>query len=287
MHMALRNLASETGERMGRLAHRALLAEVMLTPKPGLVDRRNNGAHDDMDLNTFVASAGAIASWFPLFFARGVEQSRQAPAEGLAQLRRDGLDCEQAMFAATGGVNTHKGSIFAFGLLCAAAGRLFGQDAPICRDVICAEVAAICDGILADLEGVVTPSTAGERLFLHHGLTGARGEAASGFATIRRHALPIFDATLTRTGSEQSALLTAFLRLLAVNPDTNLVARGGLAGLAYVQKRARTLLDEGGVDAPDFLARVQALDDDLIDRRLSPGGSADLLAVTWFLAQLS
>ena len=75
------------------------------------------------------------------------------------------------------------------------------------------------------------------------------------------------------------------LHLLAVNPDTNLVARGGLAGLSYVQSRARMLLCEGGALAPDGVERLEAFDDELIARRLSPGGSADLLAVTWFLAQ--
>ncbi len=214
------------------MAHHALLAEVALTPKPGLVDRHNNGAHDDMNLATFVASARAIAPWFPHFFRRGLGQAERPAAEGLAELRRDGLACEQAMLAATDGVNTHKGSIFAFGLLCAAAGRLFGQARALDRHGLCAEVAAICSGLVeTDLGRGTEAVTAGERLFRRHGMTGARGEAASGFLTVHRHALPAFDRAKADKGRESAGLFAAFLELLAFNQDTNLVSRGGPAGL--------------------------------------------------------
>ena len=278
--------ADASARATARLAHQALLMDVALTPKPGLVDRRNSGAHRDMNLTTFVLSARAIAPWFQVFFHHGRDYAGQPATAVLARLRSDGLACERAMLAATGGVNTHKGSIFAFGLLCAAAGRLAGQDRPIDRLAICAEVASICNGIVEIDLGACGGSTAGERLFLRHGMTGARGEAASGFSTVRNSALPAFDRTFAATKSRRSALFAAFLELLAVNQDTNLVARGGLDGLAFVQQEARRLQSEGGVQASDFLTKMAAFDDALIERNLSPGGSADLLAVTWFLAGL-
>ncbi len=285
--LAERDSAGAFARATARLAYQALLMDVALTPKPGLVDRRNSGAHRDMNLTTFVLSARAIAPWFQVFFHRGRDYAGQPAMAVLARLRSDGLACERVMLAATGGVNTHKGSIFAFGLLCAAAGRLAGQDRPIDRLAICAEVASICNGIVEiDLVGACGGSTAGERLFLRHGMTGARGEAASGFSTVRQSALPAFDRTLAATKSRRSALFAALLELLAVNQDTNLVSRGGLDGLAFVQQEARRLQSEGGVQASDFLIKMAGFDDALIERNLSPGGSADLLAVTWFLAGL-
>jgi triphosphoribosyl-dephospho-CoA synthase len=116
-------------------------------------------------------------------------------------------------------------------------------------------------------------------------LTGVRGEAASGFSTVRNHALPAFEKMLFREGSEEKALHEALLYLLAVNHDTNLVHRGGLAALAHVQSRALSLIETGGVQSSDFKARMLDFDSDLIARNLSPGGSADLLAVTWFLSR--
>ncbi len=269
------------------LAMELLHREVMLTPKPGLVDRRNSGAHRDMTLGTFIASGAAIRAWLPLFFETGVKTAKRPLAEVLPKLRADGLACEEAMFAATRGVNTHKGAIFSFGLLIAAAGRRFALRHALKPEAICSDVASMtADLIERELKRANPSRTAGETLYRRHGLTGARGEAASGFATVHVHALPVFVSTWLRTGDERLALSAALIALLAHNRDTNLVARGGMDGLAYVQASARKLIDRGGAEAPDFHDAMTHFDDDLIARNLSPGGSADLLAVTWFLARL-
>ncbi|HGY5919899.1 TPA: triphosphoribosyl-dephospho-CoA synthase, partial [Serratia marcescens] len=101
-----------------RAAFRALLVEVNLTPKPGLVDRHNTGAHRDMDLGHFYRSARAIGVWLPRFIQRGREDATLPAEQQLARLRPLGLACENQMFRATGGINTHKGSVFSLGLLC-------------------------------------------------------------------------------------------------------------------------------------------------------------------------
>ncbi|BAI74377.1 triphosphoribosyl-dephospho-CoA synthase (plasmid) [Azospirillum sp. B510] len=279
-----RSLDFSPGHHLARLAHRSLLREVLLTPKPGLVDRRNRGSHRDMDLTSFLASAAAIAPWFRLFFARGLEGCAVPADLFLTGIRADGMACERAMLRVTGGVNTHKGSIFAFGLLCAAAGRLAGRGEPVTRWPLCDEVAAVCAGVVEELRRPGEAGTAGEHLFRRHGLTGARGEAASGFATVRTHALPAFERL--RSQGTRMALHAALLELLAFNRDTNVVSRGGLAGLTFLQGEAMRLRRDGGVAAPDYLRRLAALDDEAIRRNLSPGGSADLLAVTWFLAHV-
>ena len=153
-------------------AYTALIKEVELTPKPGLVDRFNTGAHRDMDLSTFYASAKAIAPWFSVFFRLGLAESALPPAPFLPHLRADGRACESAMFGATGGVNTHKGSIFSLGLLCAAAGRLVGVGVMPDAESMCREVAALCAGLVGD---ELTPQrearTAGELLFQRYRLT--------------------------------------------------------------------------------------------------------------------
>lgn len=267
-------------------AYTALIKEVELTPKPGLVDRFNNGSHRDMDLATFYASAKAIAPWFSVFFRLGLAESNVPPDVFLPHLRADGLTCERAMFHATQGVNTHKGSIFSLGLLCAAAGRLVGAGQVPDANSMCREVATICAGLVGDeLVPKHEARTAGELLFQKYRLTGARGEAASGFATARQHGLLSFLAVLARGGSEEHALHEALLHLLAYNSDTNIVARGGMAGLDYVQAHARELLARGEVSPAQRVAQLTEFDAALIVRNLSPGGSADLLAVTWFLSR--
>ena len=267
-------------------AERALWVELLLTPKPGLVDRRNCGAHRDMDLQTFQASARALAPWWRRFVEIGYDRGHVPAHAFLPLVRPAGVQCEAAMLQATGGVNTHKGAIFALGLLCAAAGRSVVQGAALTRERLCTDVAHICAGLVErELIGAQAPQTAGGRIFKRYGLTGARGEAASGFALVRSVALPVYERLRLGGVAEDTALLEVLLHLLAVNGDTNLVSRGGLAGLLYVRGCARGLLQKDGVLGPDGLKKMSAFDDVLIARGISPGGSADLLAVTWFLAQ--
>ena len=272
--------------RVAEIAGRAVLTELLTTPKPGLVDRRNCGAHHDMDFRTFLASANAIAPWWRRFVEKG-HATEQTPARALLPLvRSTGVPCEQAMFQETRGVNTHKGAIFSLGLLCVASGRLLAQGIALSRERMCAEVASMCAGLVErELDGQREPRTAGERVFRRYGLSGARGEAASGYALVREVALPVYDRLRREGVGDEVALLQVLLHLLAVNADTNLASRGGLAGIEYVRDYASRLLRDGGALAPDGKEKMAAFDDALIARHLSPGGTADLLGVAWFLEQ--
>jgi len=275
-----------TANIIAEYADRAVLAELMLTPKPGLVDQRNCGAHHDMDIDTFLASARAIAPWWPRFVDIGYASAHVAARAALILVRPTGVLCEQAMMQATHGINTHKGAIFSLGLLCFAAGRLLANGSSLTREGMCDEVASICFGLVdRELDGTREALTAGERVFQRYGIAGARGEAASGYATVRTAGLPVYDRLLMADVPQELALLQVLLHLLAVNDDTNLLSRGGPAGLAYVRARATDLLREGGALAPDGVQKMAAFDDALIARHLSPGGTADLLGLTWFLAQ--
>jgi triphosphoribosyl-dephospho-CoA synthase len=279
--------AAHLARALADLVADALVVEVRTTPKPGLVDLRNNGAHADMDVSTFLDSAAALRPLLEKFFTTGAAFAHLPSCEVLEILRPTGLICEHAMLAATNGVNTHKGSIFAFGLLLGAAGRVWARTGRLERNRICAEVAAICDGLVErELMRPGEPRTAGERMFRAHGLTGARGEATSGFATVLRCSLPVLERTLAEGRGLDTALQTAFLHLLATNDDTNTASRGGIEGLAWAKTQARRTIAAGGPDLPDFGARLEALDDAFIERNLSPGGSADLLAITWTFHRL-
>lgn len=257
------------------LAEQALCQELDLTPKPGLVDSANSGAHRDMDYMTFTRSIRAIAPWLRVFEHCGYQHAGLPASRQLALLRPAGIACEQAMLEATRGVNTHKGGIFSLGLLCCAAGRLQGQGRQITAGALCREVSDICQGLVQrELAGCLHSVTAGQRQFKQAGLTGARGEAERGFATVRQYVLPWW---YQEQGERR--LHNALLRLMAANPDSNLISRGGIDGLKYVQRYARRLLNNGW-QREDLVM----MDEELIRRNLSPGGSADLLSVAWVLA---
>ena len=237
-------------ESLGALAAEALLAEVDLTPKPGLVDRRNAGAHRDMDRALFHRSARALGPYFREAAALGLERS-----DCMAALQRAGRAAEGAMLEATGGVNTHKGAIYACGILTAALGSVLVRGG----DVF--ETAAS----LARAGAPPSGDTHGGAALRRYGAAGARGEALGGFPHVRRTA-----AVLAAEGP-YAALLT----LLAEVEDTNLLHRGGPEGLRFVREQAAGIL-AGPAEA--YVPRLEELDRACIARNLSPGGSADLLA---------
>lgn len=264
-----------------------MLEEVLLTPKPGLVDGRNSGSHQDMDLHMFIRSARAVSRCMTEFVRLGYDLGNAFTRQILPALRARGIVCEQAMYQVTHGVNTHKGAVFAFGLLCTVAGMLLARGEAMQACVLCRKVKDVCRGMVTrELALAKVAKTAGERFYRRYGLTGARGEAESGFATVLNHSLPAYCDAIHQGWGNERALHQTLLTLMAHNDDTNLVARGGIAGLQFAQREVLALLNDGGMANPQAIERLLTLDSIFIVKNLSPGGSADLLAVTWFLAHL-
>ena len=258
-------------------AARALLYEVCTTPKPGLVDRANCGSHGDMDMFTFVDSAAALLPYFRQAAAVGMDTADLPRREAFQRLRAEGIRGERDMFRATGGVNTHKGAVFSLGLFCGAMGRLWSP-AGFCRDLD--RVLAECGALAAEAACVDDGEmTAGQRIRRDHGLRGILGEAAGGFPAAKA-ALEALEAALDAGAAVEEAGVAALLGLMARVEDTNLMARGGLEGWRWAAEQAKALLAEGGIPRREA---VEALDRAFMERNLSPGGCADLLAMVYLL----
>lgn len=274
-------VAAEKVQNIARFACQALMDEVLVSPKPGLVDRVNNGSHRDMDIFTFAASTAALYPYFAECARIGLEHAAQDAPGVFDRLRLPGRMAEGAMLEATGGVNTHKGAVFSIGLLCAAAGRLAvaqweaGALLDACAQMTRGLTDRDCAGLTAE-----TARTNGQRLYLTHGITGVRGEAEQGFPLVRQYGYPKLRAGLRLGLPLNDAGRSALLALMAHNDDTNLIHRGGLAAQRRVAERASALLAEQDFPSAEAAA---ALDAELIRDHLSPGGSADLLAMCFLL----
>ena len=275
--------AAQDARQIAALAQQSLIDEVHTTPKPGLVDRRNNGSHQDMNPDTFLASAHALTPYFEECVTIGQSTAQLSHADTFAALRRAGLAAEQTMNEATKGVNTHKGIIFTLGILCGALGRLWDPESPIAHtDALLGECASIAQ-IPFQSDFTNPGTTAGLRLFQSRGITGVRGEAATGLPSVTRISLPAYQNAKKQGLSSNHAGVIALLHLIASVTDTNLYHRGGSEGAAFAAQSAQQLLRRSPFPS---LAEVELLDDAFIARNLSPGGCADLLAVTYFLSYL-
>ncbi|HDS1683873.1 TPA: triphosphoribosyl-dephospho-CoA synthase [Pseudomonas putida] len=262
-------------ERLADLATEALIDEADLSPKPGLVDRRSSGAHPDMTLALMHASA--LALWPCLRqMAEAAQNHGQIGQPLRIELGRIGREGEAAMLATTGGINTHRGAIWALGLLVAAQ-ALDPQAEPMTVAARAGRIALIDDPAAPQ-----QPSH-GSEMRQRYGASGAREQAQQGFPAVLEHGLPQLRRSRANGASESQARLDALLAIMAALSDTCVLWRAGPQGLQTLQAGARAVLDAGGCATLDGRRQLRLLDAQLLQLNASPGGAADLLAACLFL----
>lgn len=269
---------------IGRAATLALYDELALAPKPGLVSLVDSGSHDDMDAQTFLRSILALRGYFVRIAELGA-----AHAE-FSELERCGQEAEARMLAATGGVNTHRGAIFALGLLCAAASAAGTNGAgtngaSIRADDIRATFLRLWGDALAERCNR-TPRLTGGLAAQRYGLRSASREAALGMPVLFETVLPAWAEARAAGLTGQRLNLQVFFTTLSVLDDSNLAHRGGLVGLQYAREEARRFLGHGGALRNDAIDDAWAIHRRFVARRLSPGGCADMLSAARFLHRI-
>lgn len=268
-------ICAPAAELIGIAAAEALRAELETWPKPGLVSLEDNGAHTDMNAATFVASIKALAPYF-VDFAR-------AGRGDFETLRAIGIEAEAAMMRATRGINTHRGAIFGLGLLCAAQGR---------RDTPADGRASSLGRIVAENWGAAIAAmpraraSNGSIAMRRYRAGGARAEARAGFPSVYGVGLPALRAARASGADENACRVASCFALVASVTDTNLLHRGGRPGAARAKTLARRFLETGGVASPGWQRRARQVHETFVAHRLSPGGAADLLAMTIFVDRI-
>jgi len=271
--------AEELAERLADTATQALIDEALLSPKPGLVDSRSSGAHQDLNLDLMVRSAHSLT---PTFYALALH-SWQRPAD--IALRQDigrlGRAGEAQMMVETGGVNTHRGAIWAMGLLVSAVAM---QPESLLPQHIAQRAAKI-----AALPDAFSPKkfSKGSHAVQRYQVPGAREEAQGGFPHIIDCALPQLHRSRSRGASESEAQVDALLAVMTRLTDTCVLSRGGLPALNAMHQGAQAVLAAGGMHSVAGRQQLRRLERRMLSDNVSPGGAADLLAATLFLDSVS
>ncbi|NMM18776.1 MAG: triphosphoribosyl-dephospho-CoA synthase MdcB [Rhodoferax sp.] len=269
---------------LGRAAVRALYAEIALEPKPGLVSFRDCGSHLDMNGTTFLRSLFALRGYFPRMAQAGYDRLSFGVLESL------GKNAEARMLVATRGINTHRGAVFGLGLLCASAGQLQAQDLPLTPLHLRAVLLSTWGEALAaraKATRLATPRSNGQRVAQRFGMRSAGDEAAQAFPTLFDITLPALQAALAGGATDRAARVQALFATMAELDDTNVVHRGGIEGLRFVRSAAREFLAAGGVLQNDWLLHARVVHTAFVQRRLSPGGAADVLASACWVDELT
>lgn len=262
-------------EWLAQTATQCLIDEARLSPKPGLVDSRGNGAHHDLTLALMERSAQSLT---PTFQALAL-QSWQRPADiSLRQtIGRLGREGEQQMMAATNGVNTHRGAIWALGLLVSAVAMLGGDTQPQTVAATAAELAKLPD------DAAPKVFSKGLRVTHRYRVPGAREEAQQAFPHVMKLALPQLLTSRATGASESEARLDALMAIMTSLSDTCVLSRAGMTGLKAMQQGARAVLLSGGCRTAGGQKALAQLDQRMLSLNASPGGAADLLAATLFI----
>ena len=289
----LRNKKLEqTKLKLSELATQCLLYELSLSPKPGLVDRFGSGAHQDMDYFTFLNSISSLSGYWSQLVELAFDKNFKEKNAEIEKLRALGLSMERAMLQATEGVNTQKGAIFLIGMLVYTAAKLINEDKIPNNKNLPALLKDINNDILKD-ELLLTKEviTHGQEIYKKYGKEtggGIRNEMAKGLPVVFNHALPYLEAALKKksllmadTGI-QPALIRCLLTIISKNNDSNVLYRTDIDTLQKLQNMAGICLK----DEVHFENNYKKIREFCLEKNISPGGSADLLAATIFVYQL-
>lgn len=270
---------------IAHLATRALHAELDTTPKPGLVDKDNSGAHRDMDHALMSRSIRAIHPYFVRLALLGFA----ADMPNHDDIVKTGIEAERAMFEATNGVNTYKGALFSMGLAVVAAAGKAWQGYSITPQALSAAISKLAFAF-PDTKG--THGSKAKQTAASETATfkGALDNAREGYPMLFNDWLPFY-ANLSKNG-EPHALHLTLLRIMCDLDDTNIVYRTSLAMMKQVKEESRSVLSRWsgathGTPQADAGTNLDTILGDMnrsfVQRNISPGGSADMLSLVVFI----
>lgn len=286
-------------ECLAKYAQQAVLYEAVLSPKPGLVDPIDAGSHSDMNIFTFIDSASTLYKGFYNFAKIGYKH--EGTEEMLFhKIRQSGMELEKKMFDETKGINTHKGIIFSMGLFLSAIAYSIGtaKDNQHVNDWQASSSNHVFDVVKQMTAGIIENDfknlhrkdilTNGEKLYLKYGFLGIRGEAEQGYPILRDTVLPVIRQDIERNkyNSKSDLYLDILFLLIANTDDSNIVTRSGIDGLKFAKNKAEDFIIDGGVFQQEADLKIKNINNQFIKRRISPGGSADLLALAIFFSKL-
>lgn len=277
-----KNRADTIKRKLSDIAAKALLYEVSLTPKPGLVDFMKSGAHVDMNYYSFLNSTSAISQYWSDFADAGLKFNDDL-SQALPVIRQIGLRAEQDMFSATQNVNTQKGLIFLLGMSVFTTAYLLKEKSMFDEHLFVKTIKEICNNLIEkELSSELsTTNTHGEETYKKYGIQGAgvRFEAQNGFPIVFTEALPFLDKELNghnllNQEKTNQILITCLLKIMSTLNDSNVLYRKGLEESNRLKKSALSVLKKE-LSYQEFCDRCQA-------ENISPGGSADMLALSLF-----
>ncbi len=285
----------EVVRMLSEKALKATLFEVAVEAKPGLVCPTSNGSHTDMDYFTFLSSSASLANYWQEVATYGYKKGSEQHInykEVRDKLRLLGLEAEEVMFLATNGVNTQKGIIFLLGIAVFASAFVLAKADKISEKQFRECVKNLMQDIVQEdfVKGLSQEGTHGEEVYQRYGKQlagGARYEAEQAFPTVFDYGFPYLKNKIGMRGEDlkkeewQEVLLDLLLLLIAKSNDINILYRKDETTLKKVQNKALELFQMSDNEVKKV--KTKDFSEFCMLHNISPGGAADLLALTLFI----
>lgn len=244
------------------LATYAIKTELDTTPKPGLVDKSDNGAHTDMDYALMLKSINSLSPFFDKLSCLAYKDS----SPNVQEIQNVGTEAEKQMLKTTNGVNTYKGALFSMGLVLTCASYIYKN-----KEINKTDLRENIKNLASQF--VQPTNTHGKIVIDKHKIKGALSSAIDGYALLFDEWLPY----LENNKEEEYPLIKLLLFIMTKIDDTNIYYRKGEEIVKYVKIKAQETLDKFSIE------EVKKLNSEFIKLNISPGGAADMLSLTLFV----
>ncbi|MEG2353921.1 MAG: triphosphoribosyl-dephospho-CoA synthase [Clostridium sp.] len=279
--------------KLGEYAIEAMLYEAAVYPSPGLVSPVCNGAHKDMNYYTFISSTATLSKHMVFFAESGF--TYKGTKEIFSEIRLLGIEAEKDMFIKTKNINTHKGMIFLMGITLAATAKTLFENREF--EYIQENIKSMTLGIvskelktikklynkmhsISKVEILLNRKlTYGERLYIDYGIEGVRGEVERGLDVVFNGALRVYEENQHK--EEYIRILRTLTYLMANCEDSTILHRHHIKVLREINLLGKKLFDIKC--DKKFAKELEEVNKDFSSRGISPGGTADLLAITIYL----
>lgn len=269
---------------ISELAIQSMLYEVSSYPSPGLVSPVSKGAHKDMDYYTFIDSTASLIK--PMILCAEAGFSSKDCESIFNDIRSIGIYAEKDMFKKTGGINTHKGMVFLMGICVAAVAKALHdkENFSSIHHIIMQMTKGIVDKDLKNIKSSQSKLSHGEYLYLNHNVLGIRGEVEKGLPLVFNYSLELYEKNSML--SKNDRMIHTLIGIMQHCEDTTILYRHSMDMLKLVKDKAKIIMDMGAMNTKEGRHAVVELNEEFISKNISPGGSADLVAVTMFLYEI-
>lgn len=256
---------------IARLATESLTEELKTTPKPGLIDKHDNGSHHDMDYRLMKKSIKTLSPYFYQFAELGLIQKKNICQNFIDKIKTIGINAETEMLQATNGVNTHRGAIFAMGLCIASVSLLISTEKEISAENIKATIIKIAKRF------EMQENSHGSVVCKKYNLKGALANAQEGYTDVFDKILPVYQQLEESKSDQNSVNIQTLMYIMSILDDTNVYHRNGSTIADEVKKKSSEIYHNFDI------LKVEEMNQAFIRDNISPGGSADMLTITFFI----